>query len=348
MPFLAGLIFALSLFHSLKGVEAVGSRRYFIAFLLLYALQGMIVGLHFGYGVNALALFQPVTAAGMPPLAYLAFRALTGEVVANPWRHLGAPVAMLVAAFLLPVLIDPLLFVTFVGYGLALLAFTRKGGPDVMAEASLHRMRPALKAARLTAGLILFFAAADLFIAVYAAFDGRQGIPRIVAVINLVAIAVVLAYYLVSSRNAPITPQQTGQQQPTADDERILARVSEALDQNALFANENLSLALLARRSGLTVREVSGAINRLTGLNVSQFVNNRRIEEACRMLEEPKASVTKVQLECGFSTKSNFNREFRRVTGMSPSRYRSALKQTRQDAASAKKRVDLAAAKKQL
>lgn len=61
LPFLAGLIFALSLFHSLKGVEAVGSRRYFIAFLLLYALQGMIVGLHFGYGVNALALFQPVT-----------------------------------------------------------------------------------------------------------------------------------------------------------------------------------------------------------------------------------------------------------------------------------------------
>ncbi|MDE1159868.1 MAG: AraC family transcriptional regulator [Neorhizobium sp.] len=348
LPFLAGLIFALSLFHSLKGVEAAGSRRYFIAFLVLYALQGMIVGLHFGYGVNALALFQPVTAAGMPPLAYLAFRAMTGEVIANPWRHLAAPLCMLVAALCLPVLIDPLLFVTFVGYGLKLLAFTRTGGPDVMAEASLQRMRPALAAARLTAFLILFFAAADLFIAVYAAFDGRENIPRIVAVTNVVAIAVVVAYYLMSSRRAAVAPSHTLQQQPSEDDGRILARVSSALDENALFRNENLSLALLSRRSGLTAREVSGAVNRVTGLNVSQFVNNRRIAEACRLLEETKAGVTAVQLECGFSTKSNFNREFRRVTGMSPSRYRAAQRQTRQDDASAKKRVDLAAAKKQL
>ncbi|MBB5533605.1 AraC-like DNA-binding protein [Rhizobium giardinii] len=32
--------------------------------------------------------------------------------------------------------------------------------------------------------------------------------------------------------------------------------------------------------------------------------------------------MTEIMFEAGFSTKSNFNREFRRVTGVSPSHYR--------------------------
>jgi AraC-like DNA-binding protein len=34
-------------------------------------------------------------------------------------------------------------------------------------------------------------------------------------------------------------------------------------------------------------------------------------------------------LEAGFSTKSNFNREFRRVTGTSPAQWRAAEKKAR-------------------
>jgi AraC-like DNA-binding protein len=71
-------------------------------------------------------------------------------------------------------------------------------------------------------------------------------------------------------------------------------------------------------------RELSAAINSVTGQNVSQFVNNRRIAEACRLLEETKQSATTIMLDVGFSTKSNFNREFRRVTGKSPRQWRAA------------------------
>jgi AraC-like DNA-binding protein len=34
--------------------------------------------------------------------------------------------------------------------------------------------------------------------------------------------------------------------------------------------------------------------------------------------------VTEIMLEAGFQTKSNFNREFKRVTGLTPSDYRSS------------------------
>jgi AraC-like DNA-binding protein len=69
---------------------------------------------------------------------------------------------------------------------------------------------------------------------------------------------------------------------------------------------------------------LSSAINRATGLNVSQFVNNFRVADACRLMAESNRSTTAIMLEAGFSTKSNFNREFRRVTGQSPSEWRAA------------------------
>ncbi|WP_425336232.1 helix-turn-helix domain-containing protein [Sinorhizobium garamanticum] len=63
---------------------------------------------------------------------------------------------------------------------------------------------------------------------------------------------------------------------------------------------------------------------RPVGLPVQQLqvVNEYRIEEAKRLLAQSNLPVTTIIFEAGFQTKSNFNREFLRVTGMSPSDYR--------------------------
>ncbi len=63
-------------------------------------------------------------------------------------------------------------------------------------------------------------------------------------------------------------------------------------------------------------------VNRLAGKNVSQFINDFRIAEACRLLSETDMPVTAAMFESGFQTKSNFNREFRRVTALSPAAWR--------------------------
>ena len=320
LPFLAGLVFALTLYHALKGVEAVGTRRYFHAFLILYALQGIGIGLRFGYGVDALIPFLPVSASCMPPLAFLAFRGLTAQVPQRPWLHLVAPVAVALSVAFFRDLVDLLLFAVFLGYAIALWRLTLSGGDDVMAETSLQRMRPALRAARLTAGLMFFFAVSDWAIAIYAALYGTAEVPRAVAFMNIAAIAAVIAYYFAPQtafKTATVSPYQTSEA-----DGAILARVEVALNERELYRNEDLSLARLARKADLPARDVSAAINRSTGLNVSQYVNNRRVVEACRLLTETEKTVTAIMLEAGFATKSNFNREFRRVTALSPAQYR--------------------------
>ena len=66
-------------------------------------------------------------------------------------------------------------------------------------------------------------------------------------------------------------------------------------------------------------------------MNVPQYVNTFRIRDACRMLEETDVPITGIVFEVGFTTKSNFNREFQRVTGLSPSAWREKARQHETD-----------------
>ena len=326
LPFIVGLVFALTLYRNLKGVETSGSKRYFTIFLIAYALQGIIIGLRFGYGVEWLHLVQPITAAAMPPLAYLAFRALAAAPIARPLVHLLPFFAVALAVSFVPQVTDLLLMTTFVAYGVLLFRFTFVE-PDAAAEAPLQRMLPAVRAARLCAVLLLFFGVSDAGLAIFTLFKGNEAVPVVVTAMNLFVLATValyIGYPALFGRDAVI--REPAKAVVSDQDQALLAHIEDALNTKDLYRQEDLSLAKLARRAGIPARDVSTVINRSTGLNVSQFVNNRRVREVCRLLEETDQPLTSIMLEAGFATKSNFNREFRRVTGMSPSEWRSKVR----------------------
>ncbi len=66
------------------------------------------------------------------------------------------------------------------------------------------------------------------------------------------------------------------------------------------------------------------AVNLTRGCNVSQWINGFRILYAQQQLRSTALPVTEVMLEAGFATKSNFHREFLRISGMNPTDYRRA------------------------
>jgi AraC-like DNA-binding protein len=90
-----------------------------------------------------------------------------------------------------------------------------------------------------------------------------------------------------------------------------------------LFRDSNLTLARVAKRLSVPARDLSGAINRVTAENFSRFINGHRIAYAQSALLETDLPVTEVMFEAGFLSKSSFNTEFRRVTGLTPSQFRS-------------------------
>ena len=56
----------------------------------------------------------------------------------------------------------------------------------------------------------------------------------------------------------------------------------------------------------------------------TQYVNDLRTDEACRLLASGQQRVTSIAFLAGFENLSYFNRVFRRTKGMSPSAYREA------------------------
>ena len=108
----------------------------------------------------------------------------------------------------------------------------------------------------------------------------------------------------------------------TDENAQLLKRLNHLLVEQRLFADTELNLQKLARKAGVPTRAVSRAINDQTGNNVSQWVNVARVDAACELLQNSDISITHAMHEVGFLTKSNFNREFRRLKGCSPSEWR--------------------------
>ena len=52
-----------------------------------------------------------------------------------------------------------------------------------------------------------------------------------------------------------------------------------------------------------------------------QFLNEVRIGYACRLLMERNLNISEICFECGFNNLSNFNRQFRKYTRLSPGEY---------------------------
>ncbi len=111
-------------------------------------------------------------------------------------------------------------------------------------------------------------------------------------------------------------------QTASADDAAVLAQLTELVCTQGLFRDPDLSLIKLARRMGIPSRDLSALVNLQCGKNIAQWINGFRIAAACDQLAAGDAPIITIMLDCGFFTKSNFHREFRRHTGLSPSAYR--------------------------
>ncbi len=104
----------------------------------------------------------------------------------------------------------------------------------------------------------------------------------------------------------------------------IIRQLDELMISKEVFLDPDLTLDRLARKLIIPARQISNAVNQAYGRNLSQVINEYRIERAKTLLENTKDPITQVYLNSGFQTKSNFNREFARVTQQTPSAYRRA------------------------
>jgi AraC-like DNA-binding protein len=89
---------------------------------------------------------------------------------------------------------------------------------------------------------------------------------------------------------------------------------------------EDIPLAVIADMVSMTVPSFCRYFKKITNKTFVQFVNERRLVHASKLLTEKHMSITEVCFECGFNNFSHFNKSFKVFTGQNPSEYRKQLK----------------------
>lgn len=116
------------------------------------------------------------------------------------------------------------------------------------------------------------------------------------------------------------------------DDRQIAAKVQKLMDLDKLYHEPEFSRADLAREVGVSENTLSRVINRAFGKSFPRLLNDLRVEDAKRMLQDPGIPIQVLAFEVGFNSLASFNRVFREVTGETPSGYRAAhLEKAHQD-----------------
>jgi AraC-like DNA-binding protein len=84
----------------------------------------------------------------------------------------------------------------------------------------------------------------------------------------------------------------------------------------------NLSLPSLSQRASVNPSHFCRVFKQLTGMNVTEYVNTKRIIRAGDLLLSTDNSISTIASMCGIETLPHFHRMFKKVTGMTPAIYR--------------------------
>ena len=131
----------------------------------------------------------------------------------------------------------------------------------------------------------------------------------------------------VDSADEKDTAQQATERTVPDTMEKTIMEEVEKLLENRLYKDPNLTLESLADKIGLHQNYVSAAINRCVGKNFRTYVNEYRVKEAIRIFSAHNTAgltIDEVAYHSGFSERTNFYRTFKKMTGLSPTKFRSS------------------------
>lgn len=113
----------------------------------------------------------------------------------------------------------------------------------------------------------------------------------------------------------------------TLDEEtasKIYADLKRVMQAQQLYKNPELSLDELANVLNILPNHLSQVINSKEKRNFYDYINQLRIEYFIAILSHPdnkKFTLLSLAYEAGFNSKTSFNRNFKKATGLTPSQY---------------------------
>lgn len=130
---------------------------------------------------------------------------------------------------------------------------------------------------------------------------------------------------IVSKDETKIQSKYSGSRLSDSEAKQYTEKLTDYMKSAKPYLNPELSLPQLATELNISSHYLSQVINEQFNLNFFDFVNRYRIEafkEKIRDHEFRNYSLLGIALECGFNSKSAFNRIFKQTTGLTPSQFK--------------------------
>ncbi|SMR83607.1 AraC-type DNA-binding protein [Aliiroseovarius halocynthiae] len=239
-------------------------------------------------------VIQPVTATLVPPMAWVAFQTTAVRYfIKVDYLNILGPVCALVSL-----------------QATDAMPRMRLGAGDIPSH-----IWKVIGAALIAAAL------SDALIVAAQMMDASYLQPWIISIYSSTMLLIVGRLSLPTALENETTQTDDTTELPVSDqDIEIIGKLDALMTTQQLYLNPDLTLPLLSRRFLVPAKQLSSAINQSTGGNVSRYINVARIKAAQDRLLAGK-NITNAMLSSGFNTKSNFNREFLRVSGKNPSQW---------------------------
>jgi YesN/AraC family two-component response regulator len=128
---------------------------------------------------------------------------------------------------------------------------------------------------------------------------------------------------LQSVRNEQSKNSQNGST-PNESFSEIIHNLEHLIHHERIYLNPDLTLNELATSLQTNKTYLSSILNQQFGMNFNEYINQFRIEEACRIIMAPaiyRLSFDQILEKSGFHTKSTFYAAFKKFTGMSPATF---------------------------
>ena len=141
----------------------------------------------------------------------------------------------------------------------------------------------------------------------------------------------ILACVLRNEAKADVVKKEKYQNRKLKEEDALalLAALNQAMREQQLYLNPNLSLALLAKKVGSLQTTISQVINENLSKSFNQYINEFRIQHASDLLlNESHLTMELVAERSGFNSNSTFFAAFKKITGRTPASYRAAFAPT--------------------
>lgn len=89
--------------------------------------------------------------------------------------------------------------------------------------------------------------------------------------------------------------------------------------------DDQLSLSVLAEKSGYSKYHLHRIFKREVGISISEYVRNRKIAAASQLLLYTEISILDIALEFQFNSQEAFSRSFKNIYNLSPGKYRKLM-----------------------